>query len=803
MRATPLPYAALHDGDAASTAQLCEDLHERGYALVRFAPAAAVEVSAVRATAAAFFHLDAVDKAAIGDFRFVGDTYAGYRDSAACDAEFLEVHTNAAGGTYPPLAKPPGLSEAAAALHTRLDGMSRRILSILAAHIGVPDAALLSPLDPPGAPSRAERVLAASGAADQAELSASVLRVCHYRRRPGAVSDTAAAAEDDDAEVEVLFDAHTDSSLLTLSTLCPSAPGLQLQVDGKWVSVEQLDGVEECDVEVHVGDFLCFLSREYFPSCVHRVVRPASGPGRLSFPFLVRPRQEHVLDTLAYDPKGTNPRLVEVSGIKCRDLRKLFDVRGKRVKDEEEAKQRQLQRAAEEAEATRKARAAAFRAKLLANGGRLVDSSDEESSDADAANAAAPPAADAAEPSSSSPVRAAVVAAGAPRPPPRAHWALGDLASLRYSAEYLFVFKQNDLHMDHPEEPVTLATQLNHCHAELADKKCSFGFRHVHQLDYATSGVLCVALSKKAAGAAGKLFEQRRTSKLYLALVAGHPSWDHLSCTAAVGEDSSDPRGFRMAVEGQSGCSKPLTAHTDMYVIARGHLDGQNVAKLLMVPKSGRRHQLRVHSMASGHPIVGDVAYTGDARATRMMLHAWRLRLPLPKAAEPICVGTSDPFPFRRRPVVTAASAGSALPAIAARASALLAIGFAAVAVSSIGARARPPAAAFAVGYAAAISAAAAMAVRACTAEDLSGRATTTGPAAAASAAPRLGLDGSVRALPALASFAALHVLSALRTGTDDDQSATSTLQSRSAEVPPPPDDVEFDCVAPMRRADA
>ena len=101
------------------------------------------------------------------------------------------------------------------------------------------------------------------------------------------------------------------------------------------------------------------------------------------------------------------------------------------------------------------------------------------------------------------------------------------------------------------------------------------------------------------------------------------------------------------------------------------------------------------------------------------------------------------------------------------------------------------------------MSAAAAMAMRACVAEDLSGRAATTGPAAVASIAPRLGLDGSVRALPALASFAAPHVLSALRTGTADDQSATSTLQSRSAEVPQPPNDVEFDCVAPMRGAQA
>ena len=60
---------------------------------------------------------------------------------------------------------------------------------------------------------------------------------------------------------------------------------------------------------------------------VHRVTRPRAGPGRLSFPFLVRPRQEHVLDTTRFDPTGTNARLVEISGIPCSHLRKLFDAR--------------------------------------------------------------------------------------------------------------------------------------------------------------------------------------------------------------------------------------------------------------------------------------------------------------------------------------------------------------------------------------------------------------------------------------------------------------------------------------------
>jgi len=51
-------------------------------------------------------------------------------------------------------------------------------------------------------------------------------------------------------------------------------------------------------------------------------------------------------------------------------------------------------------------------------------------------------------------------------------------------------------------------------------------FRNVHQLDYATSGVFVLALNKKAAAAASKLFRDRTVKKTYLALVNGHVKED-------------------------------------------------------------------------------------------------------------------------------------------------------------------------------------------------------------------------------------------------------------------------------------
>lgn len=51
--------------------------------------------------------------------------------------------------------------------------------------------------------------------------------------------------------------------------------------------------------------------------------------------------------------------------------------------------------------------------------------------------------------------------------------------------------------------------------------------RFCHQLDFSTSGALCVALNKAAAGSAYKCFKERQVTKAYLALVSPALSWSH------------------------------------------------------------------------------------------------------------------------------------------------------------------------------------------------------------------------------------------------------------------------------------
>lgn len=159
--------------------------------------------------------------------------------------------------------------------------------------------------------------------------------------------------------------------------------------------------------------------------------------------------------------------------------------------------------------------------------------------------------------------------------------------------------------------------------------------RFVHRLDYATSGVLLLALTKPAAGLACAQFESRDVKKTYLALLHGRVAVDEAVVEAPI----AGTAGFEMILGGKGNPGRK--ARTEMRVLTRGLYHGVPVTKVHLAPKTGRRHQLRLHALALGHPIVGDATYAVDEGdrffrdrpgfvPPRMMLHAAKLEIQLP-----------------------------------------------------------------------------------------------------------------------------------------------------------------------------
>ena len=150
----------------------------------------------------------------------------------------------------------------------------------------------------------------------------------------------------------------------------------------------------------------------------------------------------------------------------------------------------------------------------------------------------------------------------------------------------------------------------------------------VHRLDKDTSGVLLLARTPRAAAFFSRAFSGRTARKVYWALVTGVPSVADGMIDLPIAKQPGTG-GEKMHVDEEEG----LPARTRYRVIERA---GNRAAWVELQPHTGRTHQLRVHMMAIGHPIVGDGKYGGQeafltgAISRKLHLHARRLRIDHP-----------------------------------------------------------------------------------------------------------------------------------------------------------------------------
>ncbi|MCK9986506.1 MAG: tRNA pseudouridine32 synthase / 23S rRNA pseudouridine746 synthase [Azoarcus sp.] len=141
----------------------------------------------------------------------------------------------------------------------------------------------------------------------------------------------------------------------------------------------------------------------------------------------------------------------------------------------------------------------------------------------------------------------------------------------------------------------------------------------VHRLDMATSGLILLARGPEMLRRMNHAFAQRTVGKRYVAVVHGLVAGDRGEIDLPLAADpDANPR---QRVDRERG-RRALTRFR--VVERRGEGEGA-VSRVELEPVTGRTHQLRVHLMALGHPILGDVLYAPPRSAqhhARLHLHA-------------------------------------------------------------------------------------------------------------------------------------------------------------------------------------
>ena len=140
----------------------------------------------------------------------------------------------------------------------------------------------------------------------------------------------------------------------------------------------------------------------------------------------------------------------------------------------------------------------------------------------------------------------------------------------------------------------------------------------VHRLDRDTSGVVILAKDAETQKFLRRQFQERKTHKVYEAVVEGQLKLDEARIDLPIARDLKRPTTFRVDPNGK--------ASETFYKVLKTNGEKSLVE---LRPTTGRTHQLRVHMKYLGHPILGDSVYGGET-AERLFLHAWQLEITLP-----------------------------------------------------------------------------------------------------------------------------------------------------------------------------
>lgn len=142
----------------------------------------------------------------------------------------------------------------------------------------------------------------------------------------------------------------------------------------------------------------------------------------------------------------------------------------------------------------------------------------------------------------------------------------------------------------------------------------------VHRLDKETSGVMVIAKTDEAHAGLAAQFKAHSITREYEALVWGSLKKPRGLIELAIGRDTKERKKF------SARTAKPKPSVTEYQVIGRF---GKTATEVVLLPKTGRTHQIRVHLASIGHPVLGDPTYGGrkvrtvaELEIPRVMLHA-------------------------------------------------------------------------------------------------------------------------------------------------------------------------------------
>ena len=180
------------------------------------------------------------------------------------------------------------------------------------------------------------------------------------------------------------------------------------------------------------------------------------------------------------------------------------------------------------------------------------------------------------------------------------------------------------------DQSVSKEASLSDCVASYAQRSV----RSLHRLDRDTSGLVMFALNAKWNRQFSELFEKKRIRKAYWVVVRG--DWDGRITKVDTNIASFAPGRF---------CNHPTSGKPAVTTFRKmDSVEGYSWIQAL--PKTGRTHQIRLHCVEAGYPIVGDRFYSDDS-SNPLLLHARSLAFKLPSSSRELSLVAEPPVSWK------------------------------------------------------------------------------------------------------------------------------------------------------------
>lgn len=160
----------------------------------------------------------------------------------------------------------------------------------------------------------------------------------------------------------------------------------------------------------------------------------------------------------------------------------------------------------------------------------------------------------------------------------------------------------------------------------------------VHRLDYDTSGLVVLPLTRKALSDISKQFQARTVEKSYIAVVDGIMHQAEGVINLPIAADTENRPKYKICLQGKASVTEFRLLSTDLEL---------QQSRVQLYPVTGRSHQLRLHLLSQGHPIVGDTLYAPEAvklASPRLLLHATEITFRHPLNGNLLNLRAEPPF---------------------------------------------------------------------------------------------------------------------------------------------------------------